>query len=40
MDPKEAKRALQKGIDFNRENQWKKITENNFLKENAAKAEL
>ena len=40
MDPKEANRALQKGKDFNRGKQWKKTTENNFLNENAAKAEL
>ena len=25
MDPKEANRALQKGNDFNREKQWKKV---------------
>ena len=30
MDPKEANRALQKGKDFNRENQWNKNTEINF----------
>ena len=39
MDPKEANRALQKGKDFNRKSSGK-TTENNFLNENAAKAEL
>ena len=40
MDPKEANRALQKGKDFNSGKPVEKTTENNFLHEHAAKAEL